>query len=84
MLLQTILKFALFCPNEVIKDQQTGILIRSGSTSAIGTAIMELLEHPQKRSALAKAGKCRVVQQFGVQQMVDSYQRVYYELASRQ
>jgi len=69
--------------HEVITDQQTGILVRSGSSSAIGAAIMELLDHPQKRSALAQAGRNRVVQQFGVQQMVDAYQRVYHELASR-
>jgi glycosyltransferase involved in cell wall biosynthesis len=68
---------------EVITDRQTGILVRSGSTSAISAAIMELLNHPQKRSALAQAGRNRVVRQFGVQQMVDGYLRVYNALASR-
>jgi glycosyltransferase involved in cell wall biosynthesis len=69
--------------HEVITDQQTGILVRSGSTSAIGTAILELLDHPQKRSVLAQAGRNHVEQQFGVQQMVDAYMRVYHVLASR-
>jgi glycosyltransferase involved in cell wall biosynthesis len=67
---------------EVITDHQTGILIAPGSCSAVGAAIKELLNHPEKRSALAQAGRDRVVREFGVQKMTDAYGRVYQNLVS--
>jgi glycosyltransferase involved in cell wall biosynthesis len=67
---------------EVLTDQATGILIPPESSSAIGAAILDLLDHPQKRSGLAQAGRDRVVREFGVQTMTDAYGRVYQGLVS--
>jgi len=66
---------------EVVKDRRTGILIPPGSASAIGTAIVDLLDRPEGRSTLAQAGRSHVVQGFGVQRMVDAYQDLYQALA---
>ena len=65
---------------EVVTDGRKGILIPPGSASAIGTAIIDLLDHPGKRTALSQAGRTHVVQEFGVQRMVDAYQEVYQSL----
>jgi glycosyltransferase involved in cell wall biosynthesis len=68
---------------EVLTHQETGILIPPGSSSVIGAAIVDLLDHPEKRAALAVAARDRVVQEFGVQRMVEGYQRVYEALVSQ-
>ena len=67
---------------EVVSNGRTGILIAPGSASAIATAIVGLLDHPDKRSAFAQAGQSRVFEEFGVQRMVDAYQDLYKALAS--
>jgi glycosyltransferase involved in cell wall biosynthesis len=66
---------------EVVTNRKTGLLIPSGSASAIGSAIIDLLDHPEKRATLAQAGRSRVVQEFGVQRTVDAYQDLYQALA---
>jgi glycosyltransferase involved in cell wall biosynthesis len=67
---------------EVLTDQKTGILVPRGSPSAIGDAILDLLNHPDKCTTLAQAARDHVRQLFDVQRMVDGYKRVYEELAS--
>jgi glycosyltransferase involved in cell wall biosynthesis len=68
---------------EALTHQETGILIPPESSQAIGTAIMDLLNHPEKRMALADAARDHVVQEFGVQRMVEGYLSVYESLASQ-
>ena len=68
---------------EVLTHQKTGILIPPGSSSAITDAIVDLLNHPEKRAALAHAARDHVVQEFDVQRMVEGYRRVYETLASQ-
>ena len=67
--------------SEVVTDGRMGILIPPRSSSAIGTAIVDLLDHPEKRSTLAQAARSHVAREFGVQQMVDAYQQLYEVLA---
>lgn len=66
---------------DVITDGKTGILIPPGSASAIGNAIIDLLDHPKKCNAIAQAGRARAVKEFGVQRLADAYQDVYRSLA---
>ena len=68
---------------EVLTHQKTGILIPPGSSLAIGAAVVDLLNHPDKRAALAQAAREHVVQEFGVQRMVEGYRRIYETLASQ-
>lgn len=68
---------------EVLTHQRTGILIPPGSSSALRTAITDLLDHPEKRSTLAQAARSHVAQEFGVQRMVDAYRQLYEVLASQ-
>jgi glycosyltransferase involved in cell wall biosynthesis len=66
---------------EVLAHQVTGILIPPGSSPAIAAATVDLLDHPEKRAALAQAARDHVVQSFGVERMVEGYRRVYEALA---
>jgi glycosyltransferase involved in cell wall biosynthesis len=66
---------------EVVTNGRTGILIPQGSASAIGSAIIDLLDHPEKRTALGQAARSRVVDEFSVQRLVDAYQDLYQALA---
>jgi glycosyltransferase involved in cell wall biosynthesis len=68
---------------EVLTHQVTGILIPPGSYPAIAAAIVDLLEHPHKRAALAQAARDHVVQAFGVERMVEGYRRVYEALVAQ-
>jgi len=66
---------------DVVTNGRTGILIPPGSASAIGSAVNDLLEQPEKLTALAQAGRSRVLEEFGVQRMADAYQDLYQTLA---
>jgi glycosyltransferase involved in cell wall biosynthesis len=68
---------------DLLTDQVTCILIPHGSPSAIGDAILDLLSHPEKRAAVAQAGREYVIQEFDTQRMVEGYRRVYENLASQ-
>jgi glycosyltransferase involved in cell wall biosynthesis len=68
--------------SEVVIDGKTGILISPGSSTAIETAMVDLLDHPEKRLFLAEAGRSHVIQKFGVQRMVDAYENLYHLLCS--
>jgi len=62
---------------EVLTHQQTGILTPPGSSSAIAAAIINLLDHPEKRTVLAQAARDHVIEEFDMQRMLDGYCRVY-------
>ena len=66
---------------EVLTHQETGILIPPGSSAAIGSAIVDILNQPKKQAALGQAARKHVRKQFGVQRMVEGYRRVYEALA---
>jgi glycosyltransferase involved in cell wall biosynthesis len=69
--------------SEVVLDGETGILIPPHSSSAIGAALVDLLDNPEKRSALADAGRAFVVREFDVERMMNSYGRLYQSLLMR-
>jgi glycosyltransferase involved in cell wall biosynthesis len=68
---------------EMFTDQKTGVLIPPGSSAAIGAAVVDLLNNPDKQDALAQAARDHVVQEFDVQRMVEGYRCVYETLASQ-
>jgi glycosyltransferase involved in cell wall biosynthesis len=68
--------------SEVVADGKTGILIPSGSSSAIGNAIIELLQNPDKCSYLSQEAKKLVLKDFTVQRMMADYQQLYEKLLS--
>ena len=51
-------------PAEIVEDQRTGVLARSGEPEALADALETLLTSPQRRRAMAEAGHERFTQHF--------------------
>jgi glycosyltransferase involved in cell wall biosynthesis len=51
-------------PAEIVEDQRTGVLARSGEPEALADALEILLTSPQRRLAIAQAGHERFTQHF--------------------
>ncbi|MDX9755730.1 MAG: glycosyltransferase family 4 protein, partial [bacterium] len=49
---------------EVIKDQETGVLVPPDDVTSLTTAILDLLHHPQKRFHLGEKARHEVVTRF--------------------
>jgi len=62
---------------EIIAEGETGILVSPGSAAAIAAAVIRLLEDPDKRTAISRAGRARVESEFTLQTMADGYGAVY-------
>lgn len=67
--------------SEVVVNNQTGVLVAPGSAQVLTAAILDLLDHPQKRLQLAAAGRQLVADQFNVQRMTGAYRQLYARLA---
>lgn len=67
---------------EVIRDNQTGILVPSGDTHSLAQAITHLLEDEQKRLAMAQAARIWIRDKFKAQDMVNEISDLYQELIS--
>ena len=58
---------------EIIKDNQTGILIDEKDPQAISQSILKLLNNPEKRNLLAEKGRTDVLKRFDWAQVGQSY-----------
>ncbi|MCZ6692245.1 MAG: glycosyltransferase family 4 protein [Planctomycetota bacterium] len=65
---------------EMIQDGVNGLLVPPKNSSALARGIVSLLKDPVRARALAEAGYRSVIQQFGVDTMVDQTRRIYEEL----
>ena len=68
--------------NEVLLNEENGLLIPAGSASAISHALIELLGSPQKRQALGEAAQQRVRKEFNIQAMATAYGSTYQKWVS--
>ncbi|GAC1464404.1 MAG: glycosyltransferase [Chloroflexota bacterium] len=62
---------------EIVRDQETGLLIAPDNIDAIAAAVTRLLLDPQLARALGARGRQRVLDQFAVERMVTALQREY-------
>ena len=68
---------------EMIKNNETGILIPPGSPRAIEDAVVSLVEDPQKAEGLSKRAREVVRKRFDINTMVEKYQDIYIELLAK-
>ena len=68
---------------EVIADGETGFLVPPGSSTAIATAVIALLDDPERRAAISRAARAHVESEFDLRKMVDQYGAVYARLAEQ-
>jgi glycosyltransferase involved in cell wall biosynthesis len=66
-----VVAFAHGALPEIVVDGQTGILVPPGDTVAMAESIVSLLRDPQRRAAMGRAGRRRVVEHFAIERVVD-------------
>lgn len=64
---------------EIVNDQQTGIVIPSGDLERLVSSICDLIENPDKREQMGRAGRMKYEEHYTIDKMVNSYQRLYLE-----
>jgi sugar transferase (PEP-CTERM/EpsH1 system associated) len=69
--------------SELVVDGATGRIVPSGDPSALAHAMEGYVDDPRSAAAHGEAGRQRVVQRFSLDRMVDRYQRLYLDLATR-
>jgi glycosyltransferase involved in cell wall biosynthesis len=62
---------------EIVEDGADSVLVPPGDAEALTNALAGLLRDPDRRRRMAGAGRQRVVERFGFQDMVRSYEAVY-------
>ena len=65
---------------EAVVDGKTGLLVEPDDPRALTTALGRVIEDPTLRARLAAAGPARVAQGFEAEQMVEAYERLYFEV----
>ncbi|MDK9701365.1 MAG: N-acetyl-alpha-D-glucosaminyl L-malate synthase BshA [bacterium] len=64
---------------EVIESGVTGFLLDLGDIDSMAEAGIELLEQPERRQAMGKAGRIHSLSHFGKKEIVDQYEAFYYQ-----
>lgn len=65
---------------EMVQPDETGYLVPSREPAALAGAIVDSLAHREKAHAMARKGRQRVIERFGVDRMVDDTISVYESL----
>ncbi|MHC1785271.1 MAG: glycosyltransferase family 4 protein [Anaerolineaceae bacterium] len=66
---------------DVIDNENTGLVIQPRSEEAIVNSVKILLDNPDLRQRLAQNAKNTVFEKYNLQKMVDSYIKLYHELS---
>lgn len=62
---------------EVVKDRETGIVVKSENIESISQAILKLTNDPDLRSQMGKAGRQRVRENFTLEKMIDGFENTF-------
>lgn len=65
---------------EIVRDGETGLLVRARDGSALCEAVTALLDDASRRRLIGQAGRKRVEQEFSMEVMAEKVCRVYAEL----
>lgn len=68
---------------DVVRHNQTGLLVASASPAELGKAIRDLLSDPARCHTLGSAGRMLVAQQFTLKESLHQTQQLYSRLAGR-
>jgi D-inositol-3-phosphate glycosyltransferase len=67
---------------EVVEDGVTGIVVPTHDSKSMAKAVVGLLQDPERRARLGKAGLARVRERFTVERMVAETRKVYERVAN--
>lgn len=68
---------------DAIEPDVTGILVPIRDAEALANSIQDLIENPDKRNAMGKAGRGLAEKEFSVQKIVEQHMDIYRELLER-
>ena len=68
---------------EVVVDGETGVLVAPDDAGALAAAMVKLAGDAERRAALGRAGRARVVERFGLDRMVDETLAIYRDVLGR-
>jgi glycosyltransferase involved in cell wall biosynthesis len=66
--------------NEIVEDGITGYLINKRNPQELVNRISYLLNNPETGKLMGRKGKQRIIDEFGINKMIESYYKVYCEL----
>jgi glycosyltransferase involved in cell wall biosynthesis len=67
---------------EVVRDGLTGLLVSPGNPEALALALVRLLQDPNSRQGMGRAGKQRVEEHFTLEHTMSTLQGLYAQLLS--
>ena len=67
---------------DVVAHGTTGLLVPPGDARALATAIGTLLDDPERRARMGRAGRARVLSEFSIQPMVAKTAEIYRAAAT--
>jgi glycosyltransferase involved in cell wall biosynthesis len=68
---------------EIIEDGASGYLVAPGDSAALARQIRDILDSEEKRQAMGRRGRQRVIEHFSFARQALSYQRLFKSLVSR-
>ncbi|MBI4697824.1 MAG: glycosyltransferase family 4 protein [Nitrospirae bacterium] len=68
-------------PAELVVDEQTGFLFKTGSIKELGSHISNLISSPALRKNMGEAGRKRVTENFSIGKYVDAVEKILAEVA---
>jgi glycosyltransferase involved in cell wall biosynthesis len=68
---------------EAVLDGVTGVVVPLDDSAAMGDALVELADAPERRTALGAAARSRVLAQFTLRRWIDDFEAIYTGLMAR-
>ena len=68
---------------EIVRHGETGLLVPSGDSEALASAVIDLLSEPEQRAQFGRAGRERVLKDFTVEAMMGQLLGAYDSLLVR-
>jgi glycosyltransferase involved in cell wall biosynthesis len=69
--------------SEIVIDGVTGYLVPPADSDALATAVIALLQSPDKAKSMGVEGRRVVKEKFSLSEMVENYEKLYRDLVSR-
>lgn len=67
---------------EIIEDGVSGLIVPPGDAGALAGALADLLEHPERRAALGRAGRERIATALRIEDTISATAALYERLAA--
>ena len=66
--------------SEIVKQMETGLLVKPGDSEELAQAILYYYQHPEAAGRLAMSGREYVTQQFSLEQMLGNFYQLFEKL----